>query len=401
MAPGVKRIAIVDGVRTPIGVIGGALKDLTAVRLAEIALRELLARTKLDPAKLEEVILGCCGQSSDAPNIARVAALRAGVPIHVPAYTVMRNCASGIQAIIGAAQNILAGDADVQIAGGVESMSNMPYVLREMRFGQRMRNCEAVDTIWEGLTDPVCNQIMGRTAENLAEEFGITRADQDAYAVESHRRAFRATRERFFEGEIAPVEVPKKVAGREVAPDVVRQDEGINVSLNVQTLALYPTAFKKEGGTVTPGNACQISDAAGALLLMSDEKAKDLGYKPIGYLRAWAVAALEPHRMGLGPSVAAPKALAKAKMSLRDIDLIEINEAFAVQVLACQRAMGFDLAKTNIHGGAIALGHPVGFTGIRIVHTLLRGLAAKGFGTGLATLCVGGGQGAAVVVTRE
>jgi acetyl-CoA C-acetyltransferase len=363
------RLAIIDGVRTPIGVLGGALKDLTAQKLGEIAARELLARTKVPPDAIEEVIFGCCGQSSDAPNIARVIALKAGVPKRAPAYTVMRNCASGIQAIVGAAQNLAAGDADVQIVGGTESMSCMPFVSREMRFGQKLRNAALVDTIWEGLTDPVCNQIMGRTAENLVDEFKLTREEQDKLAVESHRRAFRATREGRLKEEIVPVSVPKKVAGREVAPEVVSQDEGINPALNVQMLSLYPAVFKEEGGTVTPGNSCGISDAAGAMLVMSEEHAKSMGLTPLGYVRGYAFAGLEPDRMGLGPAMAVPLALKKAGLALKDIQLVELNEAFAAQVLAVQRAMGLDMSIVNVNGGAIALGHPVGFTGIRIVLT--------------------------------
>src|SRR5262245_34135558 len=262
-----KRLAIIDGVRTPVGQLGGALKDMTAQALGEIALRELVKRTKSDPAAVEEVILGCCGQSSVAPNVARVVALKAGLPIKVPGYTVQRNCGSGIQAIVAAAQNLAAGDADVQIAGGAESMSSMPFVSRDLRFGHKLRNSALIDTIWEGLTDPVCNQIMGRTAENLVDEFKITREEQDTYAVESHKRAFRATREGRLKDEIVPVSVPKKAAGREVAPEIVSQDEGINPAINLQMLALYPAVFK-EGGTVTPGNSCGIADAAGALLVM-------------------------------------------------------------------------------------------------------------------------------------
>lgn len=388
------RLAIIDGVRTPIGALGGALKDVPAARLAEHAIRALLARTKIDPARLDEVILGCCGQSSDAPNIARVAALRAGVPRTVPAYTVQRNCASGMQALVCAAQN---DGAQLQIAGGVESMSTMPYVSREMRFGARLRNATFIDTIWEGLTDPVCGQIMGRTAENLAEEFGITREQQDAYAVESHRRAFRAARESRLKDEIVPVEVPKRVAGREVAPDVVAADEGIDPAISVQKLALYPTTFK-EDGTVTPGNACQISDAAAALLVAREEVAAKLGLRPLAYLIAHAVAGVEPERMGIGPTKAIPLALERAGLRLADIDRIELNEAFAAQMIACEKVLGLDRAKINVWGGAIALGHPVGFTGARIVLTLARQLRAEGLRRGVAALCVGGGQGAAVVL---
>jgi len=395
----VKRLAIVDGVRTPIGVLGGALKDLSAQALGERVVRELLQRTKIPPDAIEETIFGCCGQSSDAPNIARVIALRAGIPRSVPAFTVARNCASGIQALTSAAQNLVAGDADVQIVGGTESMSSMPFLNRDLRFGQKLRNSTMVDAIWEGLTDPVCGQIMGRTAENLVEEFRLSREEQDKFAVESHKRAFRATREGRLKEEIVPVSVEKKAAGRPVAPEIVSQDEGINPALNLQMLALYPTIFK-EGGSVTPGNSCPISDAAGALLVMSEERAKSAGLEPLGFVRAHAYGALEPERMGLGPTVATEKALRKAKLTLKDIQLLEVNEAFAAQMLACRRVMGFDLAVTNVNGGAIALGHPVGFTGVRIVLALLREMKRRNLSLGLATLCVGGGQGAAVIVER-
>lgn len=389
------RLAIIDGVRTPIGMLGGALKDFTAQQLGEAVVRELLKRTKIPPDAIEETVFGCCGAGSDAPNIARVVALRAGIPKHVPGFTVMRNCASGIQALTSAAQN----DADVQIVGGTESMSSMPFVNRDLRFGQKLRNSEMIDTIWEGLTDPVCNQIMGRTAENLVEEFKISREEQDKFAVESHKRAFRATREGRLKDEIVAIAVEKKVAGRPVAPEIVSQDEGINPAMNLQILSLYPAIFK-EGGTVTPGNACGISDAAGAMLVMREERAKSMGLEPLGYVKSFAYGALEPERMGLGPTVASEKALKKAKLTIQDIQLVEINEAFAAQVLACQRVMGFDLGITNVNGGAIALGHPVGFSGVRIVLTLLKEMKRRNLSLGLATLCVGGGQGATVILER-
>jgi acetyl-CoA C-acetyltransferase len=395
-----KRTAIVDGVRTPNGLLGGAFRDFTAHRLGELVVRELLKRTNLKPDLVEEVIFGSCAHPSDAPNIARVIALLAGIPKSVPGFSVQRNCASGIQSVVSAFQNIQAGDADVQIAGGTEAMSASPYLNRDLRFGKKMRHSTMIDGLWEGLTDPICNQIMGRTAENLAEEFQITRAEQDAFAVESHKKAFRATREGRFKDEIVPVSVPKKVAGREVAPEVVSQDEGINPALNAQQLALYPTVFK-ENGTVTPGNACPISDGACALLVMSEEKAKALGYAPLGYVKAYAFAGVEPERMGIGPCPATEKALKKAGLTLKDIPLVEINEAFAVQVLSCIKCAGFDPATINVNGGAIALGHPVGESGARLILTLLHEMKRRNAGLGLATLCVGGGQGAAIVVERN
>ncbi len=392
------RLAIIDGVRTPIGNMGGSMKDLPAQKLGEIAIREVLKRTQTDPATVEEVVLGCCGASSDAPNIARVSALMAGIPIHVPAYTVMRNCASGIQAVVNAAQNIADGNADLQIVGGTESMSTYPFVNRDLRFGRKLKNSELIDTIWEGLTDPICNQIMGRTAENLVEEFKISRQDQDRYAMQSHQKAFRATREGRFKEEIVPVEITKRVATREVK-ELFKDDECINVALNEQMLSLYPTIFK-EGGTVTPGNSCPISDAACAMVVMSEKRAKDKGLAPLGYVRSYAFAGLEPHRMGMGPALAAPLALKRAGLAMKDIQLIELNEAFAAQVLAVIQQLQVDPTLVNVNGGAIALGHPVGFSGARIILTLLKELKRRNLNRGLAMLCVGGGQGAAVIVER-
>src|SRR3989338_1747967 len=238
---------ILDGVRTPQGVFGGALKTLTAQALGETALRELLARTRLKPGDLEEVIIGCFGQQSDAPNIARIIALRAGIPIQTPAYTVQRNCASGLQAIVSACQNIACQVRDLQIAGGAEAMSSSPYVSRDLRWGKRLRHAEMIDTIWEGLTDPVCGQIMGLTAENLVKEFKISRAEQDQFALLSHQRAFRATRENRFKDELVQVLVPKRAMGRDLPPEPFTQDEGINPGLNEQVLSQSPPIFKEQG----------------------------------------------------------------------------------------------------------------------------------------------------------
>lgn len=394
-------IVIVNGVRTPQGVLGGAFRDLPAQKLGEIALRALLERTHLDSSAVDEVIFGCVGQGSDAPNIARVISLMAGVPKKVPGYTVARNCASGIQAIVSGCQNILAGDADVQIVGGTESMSCQPYVSRDLRFGKRLRNSEMIDALWEGLTDPICGQLMGRTAENLAAEFNISRQEQDQYAVMSHQRAFRATREGKFKDEIVPVPVPKKAAGKAMPPEIISQDEGPNPAINEQTLALYPATFK-ENGTVTAGNSCLIADGAAALLLMTRKKAEELGFKEVlGTVRAYAFGGVEPERMGIGPTVAIPLALKKAGLTLKDIQLIELNEAFASQVIACERVLGLDRNRLNVNGGAIAFGHPVGITGARISLTLLNEMKKRNLRYGIAALCVGGGQGAAIVFERK
>ncbi len=392
-------VVIVDGVRTPNGVFGGALKSLTAQALGEVALRALLKRTNLKPAEVEEVIVGCVGQGSDAPNVARVIALRAGIPHQVPAYTVQRNCASGLQSIVSAYQNILCKDRDMQIAGGAECMSAAPYVSRDLRWGKRLRHAEMIDSVWEGLTDPVCGQIMGQTAENLVSEFSISRADQDRFALLSHQRAFRATRENRFKDELVPVMVPKRAMGRDLPPEPFTQDEGINPGLNEQVLSQYPAIFK-EHGSVTSGNSCFNADGAAMVLVMSTEKANALGYKPLANIRAYGFAGLEPERMGLGPVLAVPLAVKKAGLSLNDIQLIELNEAFAATFLACEKALGLNRDITNVNGGAIALGHPVGATGTRLVVTLLHEMKRRNLSLGLATACVGGGQGAAVVFER-
>jgi len=394
-----KDVVIIGGVRTPIGSHGGAFRTITAQELAKIVMQEVLRLTGVDPASIDDVIFGCIGQGSDAPNIARVAALMAGVPVEVPGFTVQRNCASGLQAITSAYQAIQAGDGEIFLVGGTESMSTAPYIVRGARWGLKLRHAQLTDALWEGLTDPICNQIMGRTAENVAEMYHITREEQDAYAVNSHKKAFMATRMGKFREEIVPVPVVKKVAGQEVAREEITQDECINPGLTVQKAALYPTVFK-ENGTVTPANACPISDGAAALVVMTAEKAQALGLKPWARIVSYAYAGVPPEIMGIGPAKAAPKALARAGLKLEDLDLIEINEAFAAQTLAVGKELGWDWAKVNVNGGAIALGHPVGCSGARIVVTLLKEMARRNARYGLATMCVGGGQGGAMVVER-
>ena len=394
-----KEVWVVEGLRIPQGIFGGALKSLTAQGLGEVVLRALIKRTKLKPSDIEEVIFGCVGQQSDAPNIARVIALRSGVSKEVPAFTVQRNCASGLQAIVCAYQNIQCDDHDLQVAGGVECMSASPYVSRDMRWGKRLKHSEMVDTVWEGLTDPVCEQIMGKTAENLVDEFKISRADQDKFALLSHQRAFRATRENKFKDELVTVMVPKRAMGRELPPEPFTQDEGINPGLSEQILSQYPVVFK-EGGSVTPGNSCFNADGAAAVLIMSAEKGKALGYTPLAKIRAYAFAGLEPERMGFAPAIAVPAVLKKAGLSLKDVDLLELNEAFAATFLACEIALKFDREKTNVNGGAIALGHPVGATGCRMVVTLLNEMKRRKAAIGVVTACIGGGQGAAMVFER-
>jgi acetyl-CoA C-acetyltransferase len=395
-----KEVVIVDGARTPMGVLGGALKDVTPQDLAVTVIKEIVKRNNLKPSEVEEVILGCVGHSSDALNIARVSALLAGLPKETTGLTVQRNCSSGMQALVSAYQNIQCGDADVQIAGGTESMSRAPYLNRDMRFGKRMRDSIMVDSLTEGLTDAVCHLIMGQTAEVLAEEFKVTRKEQDEFAVQSHKKAFKAQRENKFKEEIVPVMVPKKVLGKPVTPEPVSQDEGINMALNEQALATYPTIFK-EGGSVTPGNSCGINDGACVMLVMSKEKADALGYKPLGYVRSYAFVGVEPERMGIGPAYAIPKALKRAGLEMKDVGLIEINEAFAAQILAVDRVLKMNREILNVNGGAIALGHPVGMTGARLVLTALREMTRRNVNLSVISMCVGGGIGGAMVLERK
>jgi acetyl-CoA C-acetyltransferase len=398
-----KEIVVVGGVRTPIGSHGGGLRDIPPQELARIVMVEVMKRTGIDGNVFDDVIFGCCGQFSDAPNVARVAALMAGVPTHVPGYTVQRNCVSGMVAITNACQAIKAGDGDAFLVGGTESMSYAPYTVRGARWGLKLRSTEFTDVIWEGLTDPVCDMIMGYTAENLALLYGMSRREQDEFAVQSHRKAFMATRMGKFKEEIVPVEVIKRVAGQEVAREGITQDENINAGLTVEKAALYPTVFKKDG-MVTPANACPISDGAAALIVMTKEKADELGLEPMAHIRGYAYAGVPPEIMGIGPTRAVPFALERAGLELTDIDIIELNEAFAAQALACGIELeddGFDWDKVNPNGGAIALGHPVGCTGARLSVTLLYEMIKQDASLGLITACVGGGQGGAVIFERK
>jgi acetyl-CoA C-acetyltransferase len=397
-----KEVVIVSGCRTAIGKHGGVFRAISAQDLAAKVFKEAVKRADIDPSVVDDVILGCISQQSDAPNIGRVAALMAGIPTHVPGYTVQRNCVSGMMSISGAYQAIQAGDGDVFLCGGVESMSTAPYVVRGARWGLKLRHDTFTDTLWEGLTDPVCREIMGLTAENLAMMYDISQEEQDGFAVKSHQKAFRATRMGKFRDEIVPFRVIKRVAGREVAHEDILEDECINPGLTVQKAALYPTVFKK-GGSVTPANACPISDGAAAVVVMSADKAEALGVEPMCRVRSYAYAGLPPDIMGLGPAFATPMALERAGLALSDIDLIELNEAFAAQALAVGRELedrGWDWENVNVNGGAIALGHPVGCTGTRFVVTLLYEMIERDVPLGLATACVGGGLGGAMIIER-
>ncbi|MBN2056658.1 thiolase family protein [bacterium] len=395
-----KEVVIVGGLRTGMGSLGGGLASMPNHQMQKIVFEELFKQVpEVALDTIDEAIVGCIGQGSDAPNIGRVASQQAGVPIHVPACTIAMNCASSMKAVSMAYESIQVGEGEIYLIGGVESMSNIPYYLRKARFGYRLNHGELTDGLWEGLTCPMANQLMGRTAENLAEEFSITREEQDKFAMESHRKAFQATRKGVYKEEIVTVHVPKKMAGKEVTPEPYAQDENINIGLNMKYLAMYPTVFKKDG-TVTPGNACPISDAAAAAFIMTADKAKELGLRPKARILGYAYAALEPSRMGLGPAYATPKVLKKLGMDIKDIDLIELNEAFASQVIGCFRKFPFPQDIVNVDGGAIALGHPVGFTGLRLLITMANKLVNRDKNVGLCTLCVGGGQGAAFIIER-
>lgn len=393
-------IVIVGGVRTPQGNLGGALKEFTNQKLGVVVVQALLERTGVDPNAVDEVIFGCVGQQSDAANVSRVIALQAGLRKEIPAFTVARNCASGLQAIVSAAHMIIAGEAEIVLAGGTECMSSHPYVSRDTRFGKKLRHAALIDTIWEGLTDPVSGQIMGQTAENLVEEFKISRKEQDEFAALSHQRAFRATREGKFRDETVKIVIPRSLYGRELPPETFVQDEGPNPALNAQILSQYPAIFK-ENGTVTAGNSCPISDGASALFVMKESRAKSIGLEPMGWIRGWGFAGVEPERMGIGPACAAPIALKRGGVNLKEIQLIELNEAFAAQVIAVERMLKLNREITNVNGGAIALGHPVGTTGNRLVVTLLHEMKRRKANLGLATMCVGGGQGGAIVLERK
>ena len=399
-----KEVVITNPLRTANGSFGGAFKTVPAYDLAKVVMQRVIADAGIDAGALDEVIFGNIGQPSEAANITRVAAIYAGIPDHVPAYTVQRNCASGLQAITSAYNSIQVGDGELYLVGGAENMSLIPYVVKGARWGLKLRHSEFTDALWEGLTDPTCNLIMGGTAENLAEQYQISRDAQDQYAVQSHKKAFMATRTGKFKDEIVPVEVVKRAAGQEVAKESIIQDESINPGLTVQKAALYPTVFKKDG-SVTPANACPMNDGAATMLVTTAERAEKLGLKPMARILGYGYTGVSPAYMGIGPATALPKALTRAGLRYDQLDLVELNEAFAAQALAVgikmtQDGHGWDWDKTNVNGGAIALGHPVGQSGARLIVTLLHEMKRRGSRYGAATMCVGGGQGGAMVVER-
>jgi acetyl-CoA C-acetyltransferase len=386
---------IVAAVRTPIGRFGGVFKDLPAWRLGASAIAGALSRVGLEPAAVEDVIMGTVLQAGQGMNPARRASMTAGLPDSVPAVTVNMVCGSGLRAVVMAAQAIALGEAQIVVAGGMESMSQAPYLLTSARFGYRLGHGTLVDSLLaEGLTDAFHDCHMGITAENIAREYGIGREEQDRYAVESQRRAALAWETGAFADEIIPVEVP----GRQ-GSELVTRDEHPRPETTLEGLLRLRPAFDP-AGTVTAGNASGINDGAAALVVMAEERARALGLEPLARIRSWAWAGVPPRVMGLGPIPALRQALARAELRIEDLDLYEVNEAFAVQVLAVQRELGLDPQRLNIYGGAIALGHPIGASGARILVTLVHALRRTGGRYGAAALCIGGGMGIAVIVER-
>ncbi|GAA5107228.1 acetyl-CoA C-acetyltransferase [Orbus sasakiae] len=391
-----KEVVIVSAVRTPIGSFGGAFKDVSAVNLGVTAVKEAMNRISLDPKEVDEVILGNVLQAGLGQNVARQIAVHAGIPNEVPSFTVNKVCGSGLKTVQLAAQAIAAGDADVIIAGGAESMSQSAYVIPNARFGLRMGNGQVVDTmISDGLTDAFNHYHMGITAENVAEKYGFSRQDQDELALASQQKAEAAIKAGRFKDEIVPVLIPK----RKGDPDVVDTDEYPKFGSTMEKLASLKPAFKKDG-TVTAGNASGINDGAAILILMSREKADQLGLKPLVTITSAASAGVAPEIMGTGPIPASRKALEKAGLTVNDIDLFEANEAFAAQALSVKQELNIPSEKLNINGGAIALGHPIGASGARVLISLIYEMKRSNAKHGLTTLCIGGGQGIAMIVSQ-
>ena len=391
---------IIDAIRTPIGKIRGSLKSIRPDDLAAIAIKQLLERTRVDPQLLDDVVFGCVNQAGeDNRNVARMAVLLAGLPDRVPGATVNRLCASGLEAAVHAARAISVGEADLMIAGGVESMTRAPLVMPKGEEGFASGNVTVFDSSlgWRFPNPKLAARFplepMGETAENIAADTGITRVDQDRFAEQSHQKALAAQAKNLFADELLTVEIPTKKG----PPTVVSQDEGPRADSTADKLAQLPAIFRK-GGSVTAGNSSSLNDGAAAMLLASPKMAEQLGLKPLAKLLASAVEGVDPRRMGLGPIPATQKVLQRAGLSIDDIDLFEVNEAFAVQALACQRALGIPDEKLNVNGGAIALGHPLGCSGARIIATLAHELRRRGKRYGIATMCIGVGQGMAVLL---
>lgn len=391
-----KEIVIVSAVRTAIGSFGGSLKDIAAPELGSIVIKEALRRASIKPELVDEIIMGNVLQAGLGQNTARQAAIKAGVPVEVPAMTINKVCGSGLRAVELAAQIIKAGDAEIIVAGGMENMSSAPYLLKDARWGQRMGNGSLVDSmIADGLTDIFNGYHMGITAENIAEKWGITREEQDEFALNSQLKTEKAINEGKFKEEIIPVYIPQKKG----EPKVFDRDEYPRFGATIESLKKLKPAFKKDG-TVTAGNASGINDGAAAFVIMSKDKAEELGIKPLAKITSYAQGGLDPAIMGYGPYYAVTKALEKAHVSIDAIDLIEANEAFAAQSIAVAKDLNFDMEKVNVNGGAIALGHPIGASGARILVTLIHEMVRRDAKKGLATLCIGGGMGTALIIER-
>lgn len=389
-----KEVVIVSAVRTAIGNFGGSLSDLSAVDLGVIAAREAIKRAGISAAEINETILGNILSAGLGQNISRQVSIKAGIPETSPAMAINHLCGSGLRSVSLAAQSIMLGDNEVVLAGGTESMTNAPYLLNKARNGYRMGHGEVIDSmIFDGLTDAFNGYHMGITAENIAEQWGISREEQDEFAVKSQNRAEAAQKEGRFKDEIVPVEIPQ----RKGDPIIFDNDEFPKHGLTIDKLSKLRPAFKKDG-TVTAGNASGINDGASMLVVMSGEKAKALGLKPLVRIVSYGNAALDPKIMGYGPVPATRAALLKAKMKIGDIDLIEANEAFAAQSIAVVRDLKLNPEIVNVNGGAIALGHPIGASGARVLTTLIYEMKRRKAATGLATLCIGGGQGTALIV---
>jgi acetyl-CoA C-acetyltransferase len=385
---------ILSACRTPIGSFGGAFKDLSAADLGAIVIREAIARAGVDAAEIGDVIMGCVLQAGAGMNVARQAAIKAGVPVEVPAETINRVCGSGLQAVVHAVEAVKAGFIDLMLAGGTESMSNAPFLLEGARWGYRMGNAKVIDSmLQEGLSCAIEGCHMGMTAEEVSRRYNVSRTDQDAFAAESQRRAEAAVNSGVFDREIVAVDVPQ----RKGPPLRIAKDEYPRPGTTAEKLAALKPAFTKDG-TVTAGNASGINDGAAALVIATEQKAKEMGRKPLARILGYCTIGVDPKIMGMGPVAAMRKAVERAGLNLGNLDLIELNEAFASQSLAVVRELGLDPAKVNVHGGAIALGHPIGASGARVLTTLVHSLQARGGGRGAASLCIGGGMGTAMIV---
>jgi len=392
-----KDVVAISAVRTPMGRFGGTLRDVPSYDLGATAIRAALARAGIAGDGIDDVTFGSCRQAGNGPNPARTAAVRAGIPVSVPVQTINMACPSGMRCIASASQAIRLGDVRTAVVGGMDSMSTIPYLLKNCRWeGFKMGDRTLLDG-WADSIDPLCNLGMGATAENLVEKYKISRQEQDQFAVESHQKAARAQASGWFDEEIVPVDVP--ATGSQPAARFAK-DETIRADTSVEKIAGLKPAFRKDG-TVTAANACGMSDGATALVLTSREHARALGATPLFSLVAYASVAVEPATMGEGPSLALPAVLRRAGMSLEQMDLIEVNEAFAVQVLANERVLKWDHQKLNVHGGAIALGHPTGISGARIVVTLYHALKRTSGELGIAGICGGGGVSMAMIIRRE